>query len=112
MNLNLTGQGLELTDGLRSRVEDKFERLERYGDKITSAHVTLSIKDKKQIAEVTISIAKAKDLHAEAVTEDMYLSIDEIAEKIERQIIKQRDKVIASERKPGQDYRREEGKDE
>lgn len=111
MNVNLTGNGLELTDGLRSRVEEKFSKLERYSDHIIGAHVVLSIKDKSQTAEITLKIAKGKDLHAEATTEDMYLSIDELAGKIERQLVKQKDKAITNERKPGEEYRHEEGKE-
>ena len=111
MNLNLTGQGLELTDGLRSRVEEKFSRLDRYSEHITSAHVVLTIKDKRQIAEITVTVAKGKDLHAEATTEDMYLSIDELSGKIERQLLKQKDKAITTERKQGHEIRYEEGKE-
>ncbi len=111
MNVNLTGHGIELTDGLRSRVEDKFSRLDRYSDHVISSHVVLSIKDKRQIAEVTLKVAKGNDLHAEATTEDMYLSIDEAASKIERQLLKQKDKVITNERKAGEEYRHEEGKE-
>lgn len=111
MNVNLTGNGLELTDGLRNRVGEKFSKLERYSDHITGAHVVLSIKDKRQIAEITLKIAKGKDLHAEATSEDMYLSIDELAGKIERQLVKQKDKAITNERKPGEEYREEEGKE-
>lgn len=111
MNVNLTGHGLELTDGLRSRVNEKFSRLDRYSDQITAAHVVLTIKDKRQIAEITLKIAKGKDLHAESTTEDMYLSIDDLAGKIERQLVKQREKVITSERKQGHEIRHEEGKE-
>ncbi len=108
MNVNLTGQGLELTDGLRTRVDEKFAFLDRYSEHITSAHVVLTIKDKQQTAEATLMIAKGKDLHANATTEDMYQSIDELAGKIERQLVKQKDKALTSERKQGQELRHEE----
>ena len=108
MNVNLTGQGLELTDGLRSRVEEKFSKLERFSDHITGAHVILSLKDKQQTAEITLNIAKGKDLHAEATSEDMYQSIDELAGKIERQLLKQKEKAMTAERKQGQEIRQEE----
>lgn len=94
MQLNITGQQLELTDALRDYVSEKFSRLERHADNITNVQVTLKIEKERQIAESTLHVAGA-DLHATAEAEDMYASIDLLIDKIDRQLIKHKEKAQA-----------------
>ncbi|MAC45640.1 MAG: ribosomal subunit interface protein [Oceanospirillum sp.] len=94
MQLNITGQHLELTDALRDYVSNKVTRLERHVDGITNVQVTLKVEKERQIAEATLHVAGA-DLHATAEDEDMYASIDALTDKIDRQLIKHKEKAQA-----------------
>ncbi|MBB1485724.1 ribosome hibernation-promoting factor, HPF/YfiA family [Oceanospirillum sediminis] len=94
MQLNITGQHLELTDSLRDYVSSKVSRLERHVDNITNVQVTLKVEKERQIAEITLHVAGA-DLHATAEAEDMYASIDALIDKMDRQLIKHKEKAQA-----------------
>ena len=94
MQLNITGQHLELTDALRDYISNKVTRLERHVDGITNVQVTLKVEKERQIAEATLHVAGA-DLHATAEDEDMYASIDALTDKIDRQLIKHKEKAQA-----------------
>ncbi|OOV86480.1 ribosome hibernation promoting factor [Oceanospirillum linum] len=94
MQLNITGQHLELTEALQEYVSTKFERLERHVDNITNVQVVLKLEKERQIAEATLHVAGA-DLHANAEADDMYASIDMLTDKIDRQLIKHKEKAQA-----------------
>lgn len=98
MNISLTGHGIELTEALRNFTEEQFAKLERHSDKITKIHVVLSTENKRQKAEANLHIARAKDIHGVSTTDDMYKSIDELVEKIERQLIKQKEKILTAKK--------------
>ncbi len=98
MNINITGDGLALTDALQAYVNEKFAKLERYRDYITQISVVLSTENKRQKAEATIMIPHSQDINATATTDDLYISIDELADKVERQYLKVKDKAITAQR--------------
>ena len=91
MQLNVSGHHVEVTDPLREYVETKFERLQRHFDQITATHVILTVEKMVQKAEATIHIAGG-DLFAHAESEDMYAAIDALADKLDRQLIKHKQK--------------------
>ena len=91
MQLNITGHHLEITTPLKEYVENKFERLQRHLDQITTTHVILSVEKMVQRAEATVHIAGG-DLFAHADSEDMYAAIDALADKLDRQLIKHKQK--------------------
>lgn len=91
MQLNITGHHLEITTPLKEYVESKFERLQRHFDQITTTHVILSVEKMVQRAEATVHIAGG-DLFAHAESEDMYAAIDALADKLDRQLIKHKQK--------------------
>ena len=91
MQLNITGHHLEVTPPLKEYVETKFERLQRHFDQITTTHVILSIDKLVQKAEASIHIAGG-DLFAHAESEDMYAAIDALTDKLDRQLIKHKQK--------------------
>lgn len=91
MQLTITGHHLEITVPLREYVESKLERLQRHFDQITATHVILTVEKKVQKAEATIHIAGG-DLFAHAESEDMYAAIDALADKLDRQLIKHKQK--------------------
>ncbi len=92
MQLNVSGHHVEVTDPLRSYVESKFERLQRHYDNINNTQVTLIVDKMVQKAEATIHISGA-DLFAQAEDEDMYAAIDALADKLDRQLIKHKEKA-------------------
>ncbi len=92
MQINLTGHHLELTDPLRNYVEEKFQRLERHFDNVIDVHVVLSVEKLRQKAEASLLLG-GNQLHAEAETEDMYAAIDGLVDKLDRQVVKHKEKV-------------------
>ncbi len=92
MNIDITGQNVDITDALRAYVTDKLARLERHSDKSLQAHVVLSVeKSRIQQAEATIPITGAT-LFANATDENMYAAIDALTDKLDRQLKKHEDK--------------------
>lgn len=93
MNLVISGKNLDITEGLRSAVEEKIAKLERYFTDSTEVHVTLSTEKNRQKIEITIPM-KGSIIRAEEVSSDMYVSIDLVEEVIERQLRKYKNKLI------------------
>lgn len=94
MQVNITGHHVELTDPLRDYVQEKLARLERHYDQITNVHVTLSIEKERQQAGGTLHVSGA-ELHAEATENDMYAAIDALTDKLDRQLVKHKEKAQA-----------------
>lgn len=92
MQLNISGHHLEVTDSLRNYVTSKIEKLSHHFDKITNTHVILSVDKQVQKAEATMHV-NGKDLFAEANHEDLYAAIDQLADKLDRQLIKHKEKM-------------------
>jgi putative sigma-54 modulation protein len=92
MQLNLTGHHVDLTEPLRSYVQEKFERLERHFDHVTNVHVILSVEKLQQKAEAKVHLSGA-DVFADAIHEDMYAAIDGLVDKLDRQVLKHKEKL-------------------
>ncbi|MDD5580598.1 MAG: ribosome-associated translation inhibitor RaiA [Methylobacter sp.] len=92
MQVSVTGHHLEITDALKSHVDAKFEKLARHFDKVTDVHVILSVDKLIQKAEATLQLSGAK-LFAEDHQEDMYAAIDDMVDKLDRQITKHKEKT-------------------
>ncbi len=93
MNLVISGKNIDITEGLRSAVEEKIGKLERYFTDSTEVHVTLSTEKNRQKIEVTVPM-KGSIIRAEETSTDMYVSIDLVEEVIERQLRKYKNKLI------------------
>ncbi len=93
MQLNITGHHIDLTDSLKDYVSTKLQKLERHIDSISNVQVTLSVLKQRQIAEATLHISGA-DIHGTAEHEDMYASIDMLVDKLDRQILKHKEKKV------------------
>ena len=89
MKFIISGRNIDITDGLRSAVEDKLGKLEKFFTDDTEIHVTLSVEKERQKIEVTIPV-KGNIIRSEQVSNDMYVSIDLVEEIIERQLRKYR----------------------
>ncbi|MFQ5532527.1 MAG: ribosome hibernation-promoting factor, HPF/YfiA family [Candidatus Methylomirabilales bacterium] len=94
MQIYLTGRNLEVTEALRRYAVEKVERLQRYMDKITSAHIVLSLQKYRQIAEVTLRV-RDLTIRGEESTADLYSSIDLVVEKLGRQLRKYKGKILS-----------------
>ncbi len=93
MKTIITGHRIEVTSSLRAFTLEKLNKLERHFDKITSIHVTFDVEKLRHIVEATISITKA-ELHASAESDDMYAAIDQLIDKLDRQLIKHKEKSL------------------
>ena len=91
MQLSITGHHLDITDSLRHYVTGKIEKLERHYDHITNVHVVLSVEKLRQRAEATMHLSGA-EVFADADCEDLYAAIDKLSDKLDRQIIKHKEK--------------------
>lgn len=100
MQLNLTGQHLDITPALRDYVTAKLEKLERHFDHVTNVNFVLSVEKLRQKAEATIHITGSQ-LFAEATDENMYAAIDALTDKLDRQIKKHKEKVTDHHRESG-----------
>lgn len=94
MRIKITGRNIDLTEGIKSAVEDKLNKLEKYFTPDTDVYVTLSVEKERQKVEVTIP-TKGNIIRSEQVSNDMYVSIDLVEEVIERQLKKYRTKLIS-----------------
>ena len=92
MQINITGHHVDITPALRAYVEEKFERLERHFENMTNAHVILEIEKDRQKAEATIHISRGQ-VYADSEDESMYAAIDSLADKLDRQIKKHKEKL-------------------
>ncbi|MCD8083030.1 MAG: ribosome-associated translation inhibitor RaiA [Clostridiales bacterium] len=93
MRYTITGRNIEVTPRLRSQIEEKIGKLDRYFNPDTEVIVTLSVQKGKQKIEVTIPV-KGSIIRAEESSSDMYVSIDLVEEVIERQMKKYKNKLI------------------
>ena len=91
MQISVTGRHVDVTDALKNYVDSKFERLERHFDHVINVHVILTVEKLRQKAEATIHVNGAK-VFADAVHEDMYAAIDGLIDKLDRQVIKHKEK--------------------
>ena len=100
MKFIISGRNIDITDGLRSAVEDKLGKLEKFFTDDTEIHVTLSVEKERQKIEVTFPV-KGNIIRSEQVSNDMYVSIDLVEEIIERQLRKYRKKIIDKKQNAG-----------
>ena len=93
MKFIISGKNITVSQGLRTAVEDKLGKLERYFTPDTEVIVTLSVEKERQKIEVTIPV-KGNIIRSEQVSNDMYVSIDLVEEVIERQLRKYKNKIV------------------
>jgi putative sigma-54 modulation protein len=91
MQMTISGHHLTITDPIRDYVTAKLSKLERHYEQITSVTVILTVDKLVQKAEATVH-ATGADLFANAEHEDLYAAIDALSDKLDRQIIKHKEK--------------------
>ncbi|KAF3998728.1 ribosome hibernation-promoting factor, HPF/YfiA family [Glaciimonas immobilis] len=97
MNFTISGHHLDVTPAIREHVLSKLERIKRHFDQVIDISVILTVdkiteKEKRQKAEINLRV-KGKDLHAESIAHDLYAAIDLLIDKLDRQVIKYKDKL-------------------
>ncbi len=97
MNLTISGHHLDITPALREYVLTKLERVTRHFDQVVDVTVLLSVeklteKERRQKAEVTLHV-KGKDIFIEQSNEDMYAAVDQLMDKLDRQVCRHKDKL-------------------
>ena len=91
MQMTISGHHLDITDPIRDYVTNKLSKLERHSEKITSTAVILTVDKLAQKADGTVHVAGG-DLFANAEHEDLYAAIDALTDKLDRQLIKHKEK--------------------
>ncbi len=92
MQISISGQHMEITDSLHSHVSDKVEKITRHFDHVTNTNVVLHVEKTRHIAEATVN-TKGAMIHASSAAEDMYSAIDAMVHKLDRQVIKHKEKL-------------------
>ena len=91
MNFSLTGHHLDITPAIRDYVMAKLERVTRHFDDVIDVNVVMSVEKLRHKVEVNLH-ARGKDIHVEAIEPDMYAAIDVLADKLDRQVLKHKEK--------------------
>ena len=94
MNLTVSGHHVSITPAMREYVLSKMDRVVRHFDNVIDVNVILSVQKLLQKAEVSVHV-RGKDIHVVCIEENMYASIDGLVDKLDRQILKYKDKAFA-----------------
>ncbi len=94
MQINVSGHHVEVTTPLREYVNNKFSKLQRHFDQITNTEVTLTVEKQVQKAEGIVNVAGA-EMFAFSESDDMYSAIDALTDKLDRQLIKHKEKITS-----------------
>ncbi|MCL4476366.1 MAG: ribosome-associated translation inhibitor RaiA [Nitrospirae bacterium] len=100
MNIIVNGRHLEVTPALKNYAEEKLKKFDRYLSHITEAVVTLTVEKYRHKAEVLLK-ANGLLIQAEGVTGEIYSSIDEVVEKLEKQVKKYKEKMVSHRKGEG-----------
>jgi putative sigma-54 modulation protein len=94
MNLTVSGHHVAVTPALRAYVHNKLERVTRHFDHVIDVSVILEVEKLRQKAEVTVRV-RGKDIFVESDAADLYVAIDALADKLDRQVLRYKDRVKA-----------------
>lgn len=92
MQLSISGHQLEITESLHNHISDRVEKIVRHFDHVTKTNVVLHVEKTRHIAEATVN-TKGAMIHASSESDNMYTSIDAMAHKLDRQVIKHKEKL-------------------
>ncbi|MAJ91871.1 MAG: ribosomal subunit interface protein [Legionellales bacterium] len=97
MKINITGRHVNITNAMQLHIENKFKKLESHFENIIDTHFILTVEKERMKAEALLVI-KNDNLFAENESDNMYAAIDDVIDKLDRQLKKQKEK--------NKDYRR------
>jgi putative sigma-54 modulation protein len=92
MNLHITGHHLEITPAIREYTSGKFGKIKRHFDNVIDVNIILSVAKLKQKAEATVHMS-GKDVFVECEDENLYAAIDNLVDKLDRQVVKHKEKL-------------------
>ncbi len=93
MQIHFTGHQLEITTAIKSFTEEKFQKLKKHYQDITNVNVVFAIEKLSQIAEATIHLPHKYEVHAREESSDLYAAIDGLVDKLDRQLLKHKEKL-------------------
>ena len=93
MQLNVSGHHVEVTEPLRSYVENKLEKISRHFDLVSGVHCILTVEKLRHKAEATVNV-NGGTIYADATEEDMYAAIDGLVDKLDRRVRKHKEKLV------------------
>jgi putative sigma-54 modulation protein len=93
MNLHLTGHHVEITPAIRTYVTSKLDRINRHFDHVIDVDIVMTVEKLDQKVEVNVHLS-GKDIHIEANDSDMYAAIDRLTDKLDRQILKHKERFM------------------
>jgi putative sigma-54 modulation protein len=100
MQITISGHQMEVTEPLRAYVNEKLGRIQKHFDHVTNTNVVLHVEKTRHRAEATIH-AKGAALHADAEGADMYAALDALADKLDRQVLRHKEKTRDHHRAEG-----------
>ena len=99
MNFNVSGHHVSVTPAIREYVLSKLDRVSRHFDHVIDVNVILSVEKMAHKAEVNMHV-RGKDIFVETVDENMYAAIDTLADKLDRQVLKYKDRAYSHAHAP------------
>ena len=105
MQITVSGHQVAVTAALRDYVVSKLDRIVRHFEHLHDVSVTLSVEKLLQRAEATLHCASNKTIHADAQAADMYAAIDALADKVDIQVKKHKEKLTNHHRESGREAR-------
>lgn len=100
MNITLTGHQLDITPAIRDYVTSKLDRVTRHFDHVIDVNVIMSVEKLKQKVEANVHVS-GKDIFVESQDSDMYAAIDSLVDKLDRQLLRHKEKNNADRRNNG-----------
>ncbi len=100
MQITVSGHQMEVTESLRLYASEKIGRIQKHFDHVTNTNVVLGVQKNRHTAEATVHTRGAA-LHADAEGADMYAAIDSLADKLDRQVLKHKEKTSSHHRGEG-----------
>jgi putative sigma-54 modulation protein len=99
MNLHLTGHHVEITSAIRDYVVAKLERINRHFDHVIEVNVVMTVEKLDQRIEANVHLS-GKDIHVQAHDGDMYAAIDGLMDKLDRQVIRHKERFANGKHSP------------
>jgi putative sigma-54 modulation protein len=92
MNLHITGHHVAVTDALRTYVVSKLDRVKRHFDHVIDVNVVMSVEKLRQKVEANVHVS-GREIHAASEGESLYAAIDELADRLDRQVVRHKEKL-------------------
>lgn len=105
MQLHITGRHINVTEAMRNYVTKKLARLERHYDHIITLRMVLAVDKVAQSAEAIAHVGHGQDIFADASADDLYAAIDALMDKLDRQLIRHKEKLADHRVHAGDRYR-------